>query len=99
MPSKSRGGAGARVVDKNDGGGGGEGDMDDAGRVDASEASFATLSSEKEAVLLDVRNVYETSIGHFRCGRIVTIRFQLSPRSTFTTNAFRKRSLCCSDKL
>lgn len=31
------------------------------------EKSMVEENEEKEAVLLDVRNVYETSIGHFRC--------------------------------
>ena len=84
LPSESWGQDRESVADLKGGGGGGgggngEGNMDEAGKVDAAAGpSSSTLSNEKEAVLLDVRNVYETSIGHFRyLGASVTV----SPRS------------------
>lgn len=51
------------------GGEGGKGDKDVPGCSDSAGANAedATVAEEKEAVLLDVRNVYETSIGRFRC--------------------------------
>ena len=78
LPSESWGQDGESMADLRGGGGGGgggggngEGNMDEAGR---SMPSSSTLSNEKEAVLLDVRNVYETSIGHFRyLGAPVTV--------------------------
>eukprot|EP00903_Cladosiphon_okamuranus_P013386 g12474.t1 len=66
--SESCGGAGAgpKMVDTKDGDfDGREGDVGEAGSTGASGSPPSTLSNEKEAVLLDVRNVYETSIGHF----------------------------------
>lgn len=45
---------------------GGAGARDDLGREGIGKG-MSMGSSDKEAVLLDVRNVYETSIGHFRC--------------------------------
>lgn len=72
--SESCRGAEARVVDtKGDGGDGREGDVDETGSIGASGVPHSKLSSDKEAVLLDVRNVYETSIGHFRHGCTFTV--------------------------
>lgn len=61
---------GLGVVKVNGDGGGGGGMVGRAGSNDLPEAAArAALPGEKDAVLLDVRNVYETSIGHFRCAR------------------------------
>eukprot|EP00752_Nemacystus_decipiens_P009767 g8723.t1 len=66
-PSEGYGEARERVVDRRGGGGGGAGedDVDGARDAGAPASSPPVLSDDKEAVLLDVRNVYETSIGHF----------------------------------
>ncbi|CAM9336948.1 unnamed protein product, partial [Ectocarpus fasciculatus] len=57
------------------GGGGNKGDEDVLGDGDSAGANAgdATVAEEKEAVLLDVRNVYETSIGRFSVEGIETL--------------------------
>ncbi|CAM9760371.1 unnamed protein product, partial [Ectocarpus sp. 13 AM-2016] len=57
------------------GGEGDKGDKDVPGRSDSAGANAedATVAKEKEAVLLDVRNVYETSIGRFSVEGVETL--------------------------
>ncbi|CAN0100415.1 unnamed protein product, partial [Ectocarpus sp. 8 AP-2014] len=57
------------------GGEGDQGDKDVPGCSDSAGANAedATVAEEKEAVLLDVRNVYETSIGRFSVEGVETL--------------------------
>ncbi|CAM9305848.1 unnamed protein product, partial [Ectocarpus sp. 8 AP-2014] len=68
-------GAPAIVGKKLQGGEGDRGDKDVPGCSDSAGANAedATVAEEKEAVLLDVRNVYETSIGRFSVEGIETL--------------------------
>lgn len=82
---------GAKVVHKRCGGGRGESDA-----AEASATPPPAVSTEKEAVLLDVRNVYETSIGHFRCALGASLPFH--PLSNGTTHP-AKKSLFCTGRV